>query len=63
MTLYNMPEVCKLLRQPYHRVYHAVITQQVTPMRAGRSRLFTVEDLELLKRLFASKDGGQQKRD
>lgn len=63
MTLFNMPEVCKMLGQPYHRLYYAVNTQQVTPMRAGRSRLFTYEDVEVLKRLFAAKDGDQQKRD
>lgn len=52
MTLFNMPEVCRLLKQPYHRVYYATITNQVTPMKAGRSRLFTVEDVEILKKWF-----------
>ena len=63
MTLYNMPEVCRLLKQPYHRIYYAVITHQVTPMRAGRARLFTIEDVENLKRWFAAKDGRLQEKD
>jgi hypothetical protein len=57
MTLYSMTEVCKILERPYHQVYYATATHQVEPMRAGRSRLFTVEDLETLRRLFDSKDG------
>jgi len=56
MTLYDMPQVCRLLGQPYHRIYYAVISHQIEPMRAGRSRLFTMEDVEALKRWFASKD-------
>ena len=59
MTLYNMPEVCRVLGQPYHRVYYATITSQVKPMRAGRSRLYTVEDVENLKRWFTAKDNGE----
>lgn len=63
MTLYSMTEICRLLAQPYHKVYYLVATHQVEPMKAGRSRLFTIEDLGVLKQLFASKDGCQQKRD
>jgi hypothetical protein len=51
---YSLPEVCEQLNLPYHRIYHACLTQIVEPMRAGRSRLFTQADVLILRQHFAA---------
>jgi hypothetical protein len=53
---YSLPEVCTALGEPYHRVWYAVINRIVEPMKSGRSRIFTRDDLMILRRHFAERE-------
>lgn len=53
---YSMPEIVESLGVPYHRIYRAVITNAVNPIRSGRSRIFTAADLLALRRYFAARE-------
>jgi hypothetical protein len=53
---YSMPELVETLGVPYHRVWYAVIRRVVEPMKSGRCRLFTLEDLTTLRRHFAARE-------
>ena len=58
MRFYSLPETEKLLGIGYHRLYYATITGVVMPLREGRARLYSEENLETLRRHFANTEGG-----
>jgi DNA-binding transcriptional MerR regulator len=49
----SLPELVQLLNVEYHKIYWAVrALNLVCPQRAGRARLFTERDVEILRKHF-----------
>ena len=55
---FTLPEVVRMLEQDYDRVRYAVVCSRVVdPARQfGKARLFTVEQVEVLRNYFAQKE-------
>lgn len=56
MTLYSIPQACKVLGASYDRIYWALATGKVIALQAGRSRLLTETNIDELRRLFAERE-------
>jgi hypothetical protein len=53
MKFYSIPEAAVELGSTYTRVYYQIMTHKVQPIKAGRARLLTKENLNELKALLA----------
>jgi DNA-binding transcriptional MerR regulator len=59
--LYSMAQVVKELGVGYFRLYHYEYTGQLpTPKRVGRNRIYTQDDLRMLKAFFKGKRGASE---
>jgi len=52
---FDFPQVVNSLGQSYNRVRYAALTKGLAPpIRIGRSKLFTPDQVEVLRQYFAS---------
>jgi len=52
---YTIGQAAEAIGVHYRKVYHAIETHVIRPLQAGRSRLLTAEEVNVLRDYFARK--------